>query len=156
MGSSRVGSGGGLVVFDPGCCVRVRALEGGAYSFIAGVDVLRGDQVGDAGHAELFLDPFTGRDDDEVCRLEEPETRLAYHVIPGHGLEDVATLHNYLASIFTCFRPTEPQAIPVSAQVSDVQTSRRPSLCQSWRLAAHPQDLLGCCLQVVMVLGWAS
>jgi hypothetical protein len=33
--SSRVGSGGGLVAFDPGCCVRVRALEGGAYSFIA-------------------------------------------------------------------------------------------------------------------------
>ena len=37
----------------------------------------------------------------EVCGLEEPKTRLAYHVIPGHRLEGVATLHNYLASIFT-------------------------------------------------------
>jgi hypothetical protein len=37
----------------------------------------------------------------EVCGLEGPRTRLAYHIIPGHGLEYAATLHNYLASIFT-------------------------------------------------------
>ena len=43
----------------------------------------------------------------EVCGLEEPKAKLAYHIIAGHGLEGVATLHNYLASIFTVFgRPS--------------------------------------------------
>ena len=60
-----------------------------------------------------------------------PKTRFACHIIPGHGLEGVSTLHNYLASIFTALRPTEPQAIPVSAQVSDVRTSRGPHYVRS-------------------------
>src|SRR5205823_1814094 len=56
-----------------------------------------GNQTGDLGPGLLtWCESWC-----EVCGLEEPKTRLAYHVIPGHRLEGVATLHNYLASIFT-------------------------------------------------------
>ena len=37
----------------------------------------------------------------EVSGLEEPKTRLVRHVLPGHRLECVAALHNYLALIIT-------------------------------------------------------
>ncbi len=61
----------------------------------------------------------------EVCGLEEPKTNLVRHVLPAHRLECAATLHNYLALIITTSGRRGPQAIPVSMQVSDIQTSRR-------------------------------
>jgi len=42
----------------------------------------------------------------------------------------VAALHNYLASILTASWRQSRTAIPVSAQVSDVQTGRRPAPCK--------------------------
>jgi hypothetical protein len=58
--SGRGCPGGRPVVFYPCHRVCVGTLEGGAYPLVAGVDVLGPDQVGDPGHAELFLDPFAG------------------------------------------------------------------------------------------------
>src|SRR6266702_8503264 len=66
----------------------------------------------------------------EYLRSKSLKARLARRVFPAHSLEGVAALHNYLASILTRFPPDRSQAIPVSAQVSDVQTLRRPALCQ--------------------------
>ena len=42
----------------------------------------------------------------EVCGSKSLKTRLVRHVSPAHSLDDVAALHNYLASILSRFLQT--------------------------------------------------
>jgi len=82
-----VGASGQLVLLDSSQGVCVGTLQGGPYALIAGVDVLRPDQLSDAVHPELLPDMLTGRDDDELAVPGDEGLGVAVQYVDERGTE---------------------------------------------------------------------